>query len=122
MYDPCHIVPPHLLQAIADSEHNSEDVRKSARECLAVRQQMVTARQQRMAALAQPRGYQQGAAHVRRQQIIPEAMLNHLSTSENVEEAVRERAKRDLAHLQQVIARYQAAQGLKQSPACLLTL
>lgn len=111
MYEPCHIVPPHLLQAIADSTHNSESIRHSAKACLALREQVSLARKERFAALTMPRGYRtEEPVNIRRQQIIPEGILTHLAESENVDEDVRARAKRDLAHLQEVMARVHATQ------------
>ncbi|KAM6523094.1 hypothetical protein FSOLCH5_003713 [Fusarium solani] len=90
----CHyIVPPHLLRAIADSEANADKIRYAARRTLAARDAYTKVRAGRMAALAVPRGYQ-------RQQIIPPHVLRSLSQSEESEENVRDRAKRDLQHVE----------------------
>ncbi len=108
----CYIVPPHLLQAIADSTSNSDSVRSSAKACLATRERVSVARKERFAALTMPRGYRQGAqsSDATRQNFISESMLSHLANSDSVDEATRSRAKRDLEHLQQVIARVKEVQ------------
>lgn len=87
------IVPPHLLRAIADSEANADKIRHAARRTLAARDTYTKARVERMVALTVPRGYQ-------RQQIIPPHILRSLSQSEESEENVRDRAKRDLQHVE----------------------
>ncbi|EXK35663.1 hypothetical protein FOMG_08876 [Fusarium oxysporum f. sp. melonis 26406] len=87
------IVPPHLLRAIADSEANADKIRHAARRTLAARDTYTKARVERMVALTVPRGYQ-------RQQIIPPHILRSLSQSEEYEENVRDRAKRDLQHVE----------------------
>lgn len=88
-----YIVPPHLLRAIADSEENSDKIRHAARRSLTARDAYTKVRAERMAALTMPRGYQ-------RQQIIPPHILRSLSQSEESEEIVRDRAKRDLQHVE----------------------
>ncbi|KAK2669704.1 hypothetical protein RAB80_015230 [Fusarium oxysporum f. sp. vasinfectum] len=87
------IVPPHLLRAIADSEANADKIRHAARRTLAARDTYTKVRAERMVALTVPRGYQ-------RQQIIPPHILRSLSQSEESEENVRDRAKRDLQHVE----------------------
>ncbi|KAM6513706.1 hypothetical protein FALCPG4_016079 [Fusarium falciforme] len=88
-----YIVPPHLLRAIADSEANADKIRHAARRTLAARDAYTKVRAERMAALTVPHGYQ-------RQQIIPPHVLRSLSQSEVSEENVRDRAKRDLQHVE----------------------
>ncbi|KAM6508213.1 hypothetical protein FALCPG4_018094 [Fusarium falciforme] len=88
-----YIVPPHLLRAIADSEANADKIRHAARRTLAARDAYTKVRAERMAALTVPHGYQ-------RQQIIPPHVLRSLSQSEESEENVRDRAKRDLQHVE----------------------
>lgn len=112
MSDRCYIVPPHLLQAIADSTSNSDSVRNSAKACLATRERVSLARKERFAALTTPRGYRQGTqpSEATRQSFISESVLSHLANSDSVDEATRGRAKRDLEHLQQVIARVKEVQ------------
>ncbi|KAH6883996.1 hypothetical protein B0T10DRAFT_580201 [Thelonectria olida] len=87
-----YIAPPHLLRAIADSEANTDKIRHAARRSLAARDAYTKFRAERMAALTMPRGYQ-------RQQIIPPHVLRSLSQSEESEN-VRDRAKRDLQHVE----------------------
>lgn len=112
MSDRCYIIPPHLLQAIADSTSNSDGTRQSAKSSLANRERVSLSRKERFAALTMPRGYKQGAhaPEVARQNIISESMLNHLATSDSVDEATRSRAKKDLDHLQKVIAKLKEVQ------------
>ncbi|KAI5467692.1 metalloprotease [Mariannaea sp. PMI_226] len=90
---PHYIIPPHLLQAIADSEANADKIRHAARQSLAARETYTKVRAERMAALAAPRSHQ-------RQQIVPPHVLRSLSQSEEAEEHVRDRAVRDLHHLE----------------------
>lgn len=118
MTDRCYIVPPHLLQAIADSTHNEAGVRDSARACLAAREQVSASRKAVFAALTTPRGYHAAGTTFdeRRQHIIPESMLSHLAESEHVDEETRTRAKRDLEHLQGFYAKVKASQSGKTSP------
>lgn len=109
----CYIVPPHLLQAIADSTSNPDKVRESARACLQGREKVSLARKEVFATLTQPRGYTQGAGqpfNQQRQHIIPESMLTHIANAEDVDESTRSRAKRDLEHLQGVISRFKLSQ------------
>ncbi|KAH7227160.1 metalloprotease [Fusarium redolens] len=87
------IIPPHLLRAIANSEANTYKIRHAARRTLAARDTYTKVRAERMVALAVPRGYQ-------RQQIIPPHILRSLSQSKESEENVRDRAKRDLQHVE----------------------
>jgi hypothetical protein len=121
MSDRCYIIPPHLLQAIADSTSNSDGTRQSAKSSLASRERVSLLRKERFAALTMPRGYKQGtqSPEAARQNIISESMLNHLANSDSVDEATRNRAKRDLDHLQLVISRVKEAQQGKCTPACV---
>lgn len=117
MADRCYIVPPHLLQAIADSTHNEARIRDSARASLVAREEVSASRKAVFAALTMPRGYRAGAATFddRRQRIIPESMLSHLAESEHADEETRARAKRDLEHLQGFYAKVKASQSGKPS-------
>lgn len=69
-----------------------------------------------MATLAKPRG--SGAAAFRASPFIPEGVLARLSTSASVDEATRTRAKRDLNHLQSLMAKAPEAQ--QGEPATVL--
>ncbi|KAI0904371.1 metalloprotease [Ustulina deusta] len=108
----CSVVPPYLLNAVAESEHNSEDIRTSARHCLSFSQNYISKRQQRFAELAAPRGARGAAAPHRNQGIIPGTLLKHISECEDVDEDTRTNAKRDLEHITSVQAKYQEAQGI----------
>lgn len=113
----CYIVPPHLLQAIADSSSNPDNVREAAKASLESREKVSFARKELFTALTQPRGYTQGAGqqpfNQQRQHFVPESMLDHIANSPDVDEATRTRAKRDLEHLQGVIARVKLVQSGK---------
>ncbi|KJZ74638.1 hypothetical protein HIM_05988 [Hirsutella minnesotensis 3608] len=102
---PCFIVPPHLLRGIAESVSNPEHVRKAAHESLAAHSRIGTSRQERMAMLARP-GIANGRTSVSRSSpFIPEGVLTRLSASDHVDETTRIRAKRDLEHLQTLMAK-----------------
>ncbi|KAM4063095.1 thermolysin metallopeptidase, alpha-helical domain-containing protein [Hirsutella rhossiliensis] len=100
---PCFIVPPHLFRGIAESSSNPEHVRKAAHASLAAHGRIGASRQQRMAMLTQPLGSE--APPYRPSPFIPEGVLTRLSVSEAVDEVTRERAKRDLEHLQTFMAK-----------------
>lgn len=105
----CYIVPPHLLRGIADSKSNSDNIRKAARASLAAHDHITGVRKERFAALGQPRGYNKAKpVSFRPQHIIPDALLRHVSESDQVDDATRARAKRDLEHLEKVLARVAA--------------
>ncbi|KND88121.1 Extracellular metalloprotease [Tolypocladium ophioglossoides CBS 100239] len=104
----CFIVPPHLLRGIAESTSNPDNVREAAKASLAAHDRLSGVRRERMATLAEPRG--SGAATLRASPFIPEGVLARLSTSESVDEATRNRAKRDLGHLQSLMAKAPEAQ------------
>ncbi|KAL7783652.1 metalloprotease [Trichoderma ceciliae] len=105
----CFIVPPHLLRAIAESPHNPEQVRKAAEGSLVAHDRVTSSRRERIANLIQPRGNRPASA-VRTSPFIPESLLTRLSTSESVDEVTRTRAKRDLRHLQGLMAKAPMAQ------------
>ncbi|KAI1178332.1 metalloprotease [Nemania sp. FL0916] len=109
----CSVVPPYLLNALASSEHNSEDIRASARHCLHSHNEYISKRQRIFAELAVPRGAR-GAAAPRRnnQSIVSEALLKHIAESEDVDEETRASAKHDLEHVASLQAKYQQAQGI----------
>ncbi|KAL6352781.1 hypothetical protein LRP88_13254 [Fusarium phalaenopsidis] len=107
----CYIVPPHLLRGIADSQSNPEHIRKAAQASLAAHDRITSLRKERLAALTTPRGYQSGRpVNFQPQHIIPDALLRHISESDQVDESTRTRARRDLNHLQQILGRVQASQ------------
>ncbi|CEJ85690.1 hypothetical protein VHEMI03845 [[Torrubiella] hemipterigena] len=110
MADRCYIVPPHLLEAIAESTHNDEAIRESARASLVSREQVSESRKAVFAALTLPHGYRRDAAIESRRQIIPEGMLTHIAESESVDDETRARAKRDLLHLQTLFSKIKTSQ------------
>ncbi|TQV97397.1 peptidase M4, thermolysin [Cordyceps javanica] len=111
----CYIVPPHLLQAIADSTSNPEKIRESARACLLSREKVSTARKELFATLAQPRGFTSQQRH----QIVPPHVFQQMSTAEANDEETRARAKGNLEHVEGVIAQYKTAQGNEQEAQSL---
>ncbi|KAI0433771.1 metalloprotease [Xylaria sp. FL1042] len=116
----CSVVPPYLLNALAESEHNSEEIRKSARHCLDFSKGYLNKRQRVFAELTAPRGFRGAAAAPHRPQgIIPDALLKHISESEDVDEDTRNNAKRDLEHIAGVQAKYQQTQGIAPEPKTL---
>ena len=106
---PCYIVPPHFLQAIADSSHNSEHQRSRARAALEHRNRTTQAREQRLDALEQPENRQQHAN--RPQPFIPQQVLERLANSDAVDQRTRDRARRDLDHARRRQDRDQAPIG-----------
>ncbi|KAJ6788614.1 hypothetical protein PWT90_10563 [Aphanocladium album] len=108
----CYIVPPHLLQAIADSTSNPEKVRETAKSSLLARQKVSVARTELFATLTQPRGYASGQQT--RQQIVPPHILRAISTAEDNDEETRARAKDNLEHVEGVINQFKATQGTEQ--------
>lgn len=90
----CCIVPPQLLEGIANSSHNSEAIRAEARAALESHKRMMTARREHTAALHHP-----GTSGPRHGGIIPRDLLQHVAESEAVDETTRARARRDLESL-----------------------
>lgn len=90
----CYIVPPHLLQAIADSEHNSESTRAKAKASLASHNAVTKTRKESIGAVLAARQPSSGSS----QPFVPAHILSHIAESDMVDEAARERAKRALAH------------------------
>ncbi|KAI0808485.1 metalloprotease [Xylaria sp. FL0064] len=115
----CSVVPPYLLSALAESEHNSEEIRTSARHCLDFSKGYLAKRQRVFAALTTPRGSRGAAAPHRPQGIVSGALLKHISDSEDVDEDTRNNAKRDLEHIASVQAKYQQSQGIAPEPKTL---
>lgn len=107
----CYIVPPHLLRGIAESSQNSEKTRKAAQASLAAHDRVTSCRKDRLAALNTPRGYSTNKpVHFRPQHIIPDTLLRHVAESDNCDEPTRARAKRDLEHLEKVLAKVKSQQ------------
>ncbi|RWA10255.1 hypothetical protein EKO27_g4851 [Xylaria grammica] len=118
----CSVVPPYLLTALADSEHNSEEIRTSARHCLEFSKNYISKRQRVFAELTAPRGARGAAAPHRHQGFIPDTLLKHIAESEDVDEDTRSNARRDLEHIVSVQAKYQETQGIAAEPKTLATL
>ncbi|KAI1410676.1 Metalloprotease [Hypoxylon sp. FL1857] len=112
----CYVVPPYLLSAIADSSHNEDAIRESARRALSLYKNYAGKREKRFAALTAPRG-NKGAANTHRHGIVPDHMLQHIAECEDVDDETRSCAKRDLEHIRNVQAKYQQAQGLRGESA-----
>ncbi|KAI0120825.1 Metalloprotease [Hypoxylon sp. NC0597] len=112
----CYVVPPYLLSAIADSSHNDDSIRESARHALTIHSNYAGRREKRFAALTAPRGTKT-TANVHRQGIVPDHMLEHIADSEDVDDETRACARRDLEHIRNVYAKYQQAQGLHAETA-----
>ncbi|KAI0382285.1 Metalloprotease [Hypomontagnella monticulosa] len=109
----CYVVPPYLLNAIADSSNNDTPVRESARQALTLHKSYIDKREKRFAALCAPRGLK-GATNVHQKQgIVPDHMLQYITECEDVDEDTRACAKRDLEHIKSVHAKYQEVQGLQ---------
>ncbi|KAJ3497261.1 hypothetical protein NLG97_g2039 [Lecanicillium saksenae] len=108
----CYIVPPHLLQAIADSTSNPEKVRETAKASLLAREKVSVARKDLFAILTQPRGYASGSQP--RQEIVPPHILRAISTAEDNDDETRARAKDNLEHVEGVINQFKATQGAEQ--------
>ncbi|KAI0400002.1 metalloprotease [Xylaria palmicola] len=108
----CSVVPPYLLAALAESEHNSDEIRTSARHCLDFNKNYISKRQRVFAELTAPRGSRGGAAPHRAQGIIPDVLLKHIAENEDVDEDTRASAQRDLEHIVGVQAKYQETQGI----------
>ncbi|ODA82276.1 hypothetical protein RJ55_00783 [Drechmeria coniospora] len=105
----CFIVPPHLLRAIAQSTHNTEDIRKRAQASLATHERMTGSLQDRGATTVQSRRTACGARFLPTP-FIPQDVLTRLSMSPFVTECTRRRAARALSHLQVLEARRRVSQ------------
>ncbi|KAG9256921.1 uncharacterized protein F5Z01DRAFT_493474 [Emericellopsis atlantica] len=115
----CHIVPPHLLRAIANSEEVSETTRQAAKASLESRDKYSSKRKELFDRLTRPRGYRtpQGSPSAsRRRSIIPDTLLRHLAHSSHLDDEGRARAKRDLDHLTQVLQGVGTAHTSEQVP------
>lgn len=115
----CTAVPPYLLKAFAESGHNSDEIRQSARHCLNHSQNYINKRQRVFAQLSTPRGARGAAASRRNQGIVSDALLKHIAECEDVDEDTRACAKRDLEHVANIQAKYQRAQGITAEPKTL---
>lgn len=109
----CFVVPPYMLNAIAESSNNEAHIRDSARNALTMHKSYCGKREKRFAALTAPRGLRGGASVHQKQGIVPDHMLQHIADSEEVDADTRACAKRDLEHIKKVHTKYQKTQGLQ---------
>ncbi|KAK3988030.1 hypothetical protein QBC44DRAFT_382748 [Cladorrhinum sp. PSN332] len=108
----CSIVPPYLLQGIAESQAIDDDeARQAAVRSLQQRESFTTHRCDRFAALALPRAARNAALQQARSQqsIVPEILLQNIADSEDVDEETRERARRDIERIRKATDAYQKA-------------
>ncbi|KAL2126633.1 hypothetical protein VTI74DRAFT_492 [Chaetomium olivicolor] len=104
----CSIVPPYLLRGIAESQHEDVDdeIRQCALRSLHHRDNYYTAkRRDRFETLSQPRTVRAQYASPessQRQAIVPEHLLQRIAECEDVDEETRQRARRDIEHLQRI--------------------
>ncbi|KAI1200130.1 metalloprotease [Nemania serpens] len=117
----CSVVPPYLLQALAESGHNSDEIRQSARHCLDSNRNYITKRQRVFAQLSTPRGTRGAAASRQNKGIVSDALLKHIAECGDVDEDTRACAKRDLEHVGNIQAKYQRSQGLRAEQKTLAT-
>ncbi|KAI1118184.1 metalloprotease [Nemania sp. NC0429] len=114
----CSVVPPYLLKALAESGHNSDEIRESARHCLDFNNQSYISKRQRVfAQLATPRGARSAASRRGQEGIVSDALLRHIAECGDVDDDTRACARRDLEHVASVQAKYQHAQGQKAASA-----
>ncbi|KAI6778221.1 uncharacterized protein J7T54_004116 [Emericellopsis cladophorae] len=107
----CHIVPPHLLRAIANSDEVSETTRQAAKTSLASHDKYASKRKEGFERLARPSGRKTTQeSRSRRRSIVPDTLLRHLAHSSHVDDDTRARAKRDLDHLTRVLQSVGTAQ------------
>lgn len=107
----CFIVPPYLLQGIANNAASAPH-REAAQRSLAHRDTVTAKREQRLRMLTAPRGSSRFQPPAQTQAIVPDFLLRHIAESgDEVDVETRERARRDLEHIQQVHRSYQAVQA-----------
>ncbi|KAK3380974.1 metalloprotease [Podospora didyma] len=112
----CSIVPPYLLQGIAESQHDvPEEARLSAKHSLEHRHTYTEHRCERFAALAQPRAARNHFAQ--QQSIVPEILLQHIADSEDVDAETRARARHDCDHIRNVTSTYKQALSQQEPDA-----
>ncbi|KAI9151881.1 Protease PrtS [Paramyrothecium foliicola] len=93
------IVPPHLLQGIAESAHNSDNIRRAARASLQARDSIVAARRESAAtAFGSHRRTQTTASN---SGIVPPHLLRHVSKSQEVDDSNRGSAQHTLKHVEE---------------------
>ncbi|KAK4224026.1 hypothetical protein QBC38DRAFT_486395 [Podospora fimiseda] len=105
----CTIVPPHLLQAIAESQALAEDdsSRQAAIHSLSHREAVTTHRINRLANLALPRAARAHATPTHHHSIVPEILLQNILDAEDVDDETRARAKADIDRIRKATDSYQ---------------
>ncbi|ETS85688.1 hypothetical protein PFICI_03713 [Pestalotiopsis fici W106-1] len=101
----CSVVPPYLLQSIAEASHNPQHVREAAQNTLLVQKNLLDTRKSRSLSRS---NYNLG--HGEHQSIVPEQLLEHIANSSAVDDLTRANARRDLQHIRDTIAHYQLSQ------------
>lgn len=118
----CYMVPPYLLNAIAESSNNEDPIRESARNALSLHKSCIGKREKRFTALTTPRGFNAAGNVAQHRSIVPDHMLQHIADCQDVDSITRDCAKRDLEHIRNVHAKYQQAQGLRDESSDQKTL
>ncbi|KAK4183180.1 metalloprotease [Podospora australis] len=111
----CCIVPPYLLQGIAESAELPDEAKVAAQRTLSTRDTFTVARAERFDVLSQPRAARAAAsAHhhpqpsaSERQSIVPEILLQHIADAEDVDDETKERARRDIDRIRAATSQYQ---------------
>lgn len=105
----CYIVPPYLLQGIAESQGLDDGARQAAVKCLQHREAFTTHRCERFAALALPRAARNAAlqASSQRQAIVPEVLLQNIVDAEGVDDETKARALKDIERIRNATSAYQ---------------
>ena len=111
----CSIVPPHLLEAMANSQ--SPEVRQLGAKTLAITRHLHETRHNDLVAKLSQQPYGNDSPHgTHPQGIIPNILLEHISKAEGVDDAVKESAAKSLAVSQKIRGDRQAALGT-EAPA-----
>ena len=105
----CYIVPPYLLQGIAESQELGEGERQAAVKCLQHREAFTNHRCERFAALALPRAARNAAlqASSQRKSIVPEVLLQNIVDSKDVDDDTKARALKDIERMRHTTSAYQ---------------
>lgn len=119
----CSITPPHLLQAIADSNEVDHDHRECARTTLDFHLSLMTRRKDLIALLTQPRGLARSQQQDHRPSIVPGHLFQAILDSPDADDETKECARRDLDHIDHVHAAViSAQQGDKEGEGSQKTL
>lgn len=116
----CYVVPPYLLRAISESDHNPEPIRKAAEDTLTRRIKISSSLHDRSKALTHNAGVKKSSRQLSKPSIVSADLLRHLANSKDVDEKVRKCADRDLRHLRAVHERVLTTQEGNQPLSPLL--